>query len=190
MLWPLLILTLGKNLLSILSSQSQQFVSKCIVKFLRSYSETLILGVICAANVASVKMSKLIQNFCTICKVLALIIIVITGVINLFQGKNQYLKSGFSFIPGTEATPGSIALAFYSGLWAYDGWNQLNYFTEEIKNPRRNLPLALIIGIPLVTFLYVFVNVSYLTLLDPLQMTESKAVAINWAGKMFDSIPS
>ena len=30
---------------------------------------------------------------------------------------------------------GDIATAFYSGLWAYDGWNNLNYATEEIKNP-------------------------------------------------------
>ena len=30
---------------------------------------------------------------------------------------------------------GRLATAFYSGLWAYDGWNNLNYVTEEIINP-------------------------------------------------------
>lgn len=37
----------------------------------------------------------------------------------------------------STATLGNIATAFYTGLWAYDGWNNLNYVTEEIKNPSR-----------------------------------------------------
>lgn len=32
---------------------------------------------------------------------------------------------------------GVIATAFYTGLWAYDGWNNLNYVTEEIQNPSK-----------------------------------------------------
>ena len=36
---------------------------------------------------------------------------------------------------GTTTEVGRIATAFYSGLWAYDGWNNLNYVTEEIINP-------------------------------------------------------
>ena len=40
---------------------------------------------------------------------------------------------------GTTNSIGNIATAFYSGLWAYDGWNNLNYVTEEIINPRWKL---------------------------------------------------
>ena len=42
------------------------------------------------------------------------------------------MSSGFA---GTTTEVGKIATAFYSGLWAYDGWNNLNYVTEEIINP-------------------------------------------------------
>ena len=52
---------------------------------------------------------------------------------------------------GVTPSMGNLAVAFYSGLWAYDGWNNLNYITEEIVNPKRNLPLAIVIAIPLVT---------------------------------------
>ncbi len=38
---------------------------------------------------------------------------------------------------GTTKNGFGVALAFYSGLWAYDGWNSLNSVTEELKNPKR-----------------------------------------------------
>jgi amino acid transporter len=37
----------------------------------------------------------------------------------------------------TQSDVSLFALAFYNGLWAYDGWNNLNYVTEEIVNPQR-----------------------------------------------------
>jgi len=43
------------------------------------------------------------------------------------------------FLDDSDARPpsiGGLATAFYSGLWAYDGWNNLNYVTEEIINPK------------------------------------------------------
>ena len=52
----------------------------------------------------------------------------------LILGSTKNLATGFS---GTVTSASSIARAFYKGLWAYDGWNNLNYVTEEIKNPKR-----------------------------------------------------
>lgn len=51
----------------------------------------------------------------------------------LAQGNYEHVATGFK---GTTQSVGNIAAAFYSGLWAYDGWNNLNYVTEEIINPR------------------------------------------------------
>ena len=79
---------------------------------------------------------------------------------------------------------GNIAIAFYSGLWAYDGWNNLNYVTEEIINPKRNLPLSIIIAIPMVTLCYLLVNVSYLTVMSPSEMAISDAVAVTFGNRI------
>ena len=67
-----------------------------------------------------------------------------------------------SLLQGTTSSVGNIATAFYSGLWAYDGWNNLNYVTEEIINPSVNLPLSIGIAIPLVTVIYALVSASRL----------------------------
>ncbi len=59
---------------------------------------------------------------------------------------------------GTSGTISMLAFAIVASLWAYEGWTNLNTVTEEIKNPKRNLPLALIIGIGGITILYALFN--------------------------------
>lgn len=78
----------------------------------------------------------------------------------------------------TTTDPGKFALAFYSGTFAYSGWNALNYITEEIKSPNKNLPRAIFISVPIVTFFYVAANVAYFSVLSPEQIHLSHAIAV------------
>jgi len=48
--------------------------------------------------------------------------------------------------------------ALVAALWAYDGWNDLNMISEEIREPERNIPIALIVGVATVGALYMLVN--------------------------------
>ena len=52
-------------------------------------------------------------------------------------------------------------------LWGYDGWNNLTFVAGEVKDPNRNIPLAIIGSTILIIFLYVFVHVGYFYVLDP-----------------------
>ncbi|XP_076032325.1 L-type amino acid transporter sobremesa isoform X5 [Oratosquilla oratoria] len=126
-------------------------------------------------NSYSVNLATKVQNIFTAAKLVAIVIIVVGGMIKLAQGNTQYLEKGFE---GSTTSAGNIATAFYSGLWAYDGWNNLNYVTEELKNPYKNLPRAIIIGLPLVTVCYLLVNVSYLAVMSTEELLSSETVAV------------
>ena len=70
--------------------------------------------------------------------------------------------------------------AMLGAMWAYNGWNEVTYVAEEVKDPRRNLPLALIGGIGVIASLYIFVNVAYFYVLTPTEVAAvpaSSAVA-------------
>ncbi|MBN3322618.1 LAT1 protein, partial [Atractosteus spatula] len=92
-------------------------------------------------------------------------------------GDVQYLKKDQVF-EGSKTGVDNIVLALYSGLFAFGGWNYLNYVTEEMVNPERNLPLAIIISMPIVTIVYVLTNLAYFTTISPYEMVETEAVAV------------
>ena len=63
-----------------------------------------------------------------------------------------------------------FAAAMIGALWAYDGWNNITFLAGEVKNPGRNLPLALIGGGLVVMALYLFVNINYFHVLTPTEI--------------------
>ncbi|XP_048814968.1 B(0,+)-type amino acid transporter 1 isoform X1 [Lagopus muta] len=137
--------------------------------------------VITIVNSLSVKLGSYLQNFLTAAKMIVVAIIAISGIVLLAQGKTQNFQDSFK---DSKISISSIGLAFYNGLWAYDGWNQLNYITEELKNPYRNLPLSIIIGIPLVTVCYILINISYFTIMTPTELLQSQAVAVTFGDRV------
>ena len=52
-------------------------------------------------------------------------------------------------------------------LWGYDGWNNLTFVAGEVKDPNRNIPLAIIGSTYLIIVLYVFAHIAYFYVLDP-----------------------
>ena len=133
------------------------------------------VAVVTLVNCLSVRLATTVQNVFCFCKLLAIFIIIAGGIYQMIMGeRSDFLRDESSEMPSV----GRLATAFYSGLWAYDGWNNLNYVTEEIINPKRNLPLSIIIAIPMVTICYLLVNISYLAVMSPSEMVISDAVAV------------
>ena len=70
-----------------------------------------------------------------------------------------------------------FAAAMLGALWAYNGWNEMTFVSGEVKNPRRNIPLALFIGMLICMALYVFVNTTYFYVLTPTEVANVPATS-------------
>uniref|UniRef100_A0A665UGM3 Cystine/glutamate transporter-like n=1 Tax=Echeneis naucrates TaxID=173247 RepID=A0A665UGM3_ECHNA len=140
-----------------------------------------ILGVtfVVAVNCWSVTLASRTQVILTLIKTLALVIIIIPGIIALAKGKTENFQNGFEV---DLLTLDKLPLAFYNGLYSYGGWFYLNFVTEEVINPKRNIPLAIICSMVTVITLYVLINVAYYTVLTPAELLLSDAVALVSAG--------
>jgi basic amino acid/polyamine antiporter, APA family len=79
----------------------------------------------------------------------------------------------------------AIAAALQGAFWAYDGWHKITYIGGELKSPQRNLPRSLVIGILLVTALYLVMSAVYSYALPIDEMMRSKLVAADVAERCF-----
>uniref|UniRef100_A0A8C2R7G1 Solute carrier family 7 member 10 n=1 Tax=Capra hircus TaxID=9925 RepID=A0A8C2R7G1_CAPHI len=133
---------------------------------------------------SSVRWATRIQDVFTGGKLLALSLIIGVGFVQIFQGHFEELRPSNTFDFWMTPSVGHLALAFLQGSFAFSGWNFLNYVTEELVDPRKNLPRAIFISIPLVTFVYTFTNVAYFTAMSPQELLASNAVAVTFGEKL------
>ncbi|VVC39530.1 Amino acid/polyamine transporter I [Cinara cedri] len=138
------------------------------------------LCVVTLVNYSSVKCFVNVQNVFTTCKVLVCTLIIIGGLRQLCLGNTVNLMTGFD---GTTLTLKTFPIAFYSGLWAYEGWMASAVVVEEIKNPHRNVLLSIAIAVPFVTATYVLMNVSYMTVLSVSEMISTPALVVEFGNR-------
>ena len=102
-------------------------------------------------------------------------IIIISGIVWMGLGNLDNFHNSMS---NSDFSPSRLSLAFYSGLFSYAGWNYLNFVTEELKDPNKNLPRAIYVSMPLVTCTYLLANVAYFAVLNTSEILASNAVAV------------
>jgi amino acid transporter len=133
-------------------------------------------------NYRGVKSGALVQNATTIAKYGGLLFIVLLA---FALGLPQ--THGANFTPATPPGSfhvGAFGLALVSALWAFDGWADLSFVGGEVKDPRRNLPKALIIGTLAVIFIYLLANAAYLSVMSVDEIRHSRLVAADVAQRL------
>ncbi|KAK3563019.1 hypothetical protein QTP86_013285 [Hemibagrus guttatus] len=143
--------------------------------------------VVATINMLSVRFAMAIQVIFLVAKIVGLMVIVIGGIVTMAQNGLEILGNPDTAFEGTTLGISTIGMALYQGLWSFAGWYNLNFVLDEVKKPEVNLPRALMIAIPLVTILYLLVNISYLAVMTPREMMMSNAVAVTWGNKVLGS---
>ncbi|XP_059152557.1 large neutral amino acids transporter small subunit 1-like [Physella acuta] len=138
----------------------------------------VLVWLLISVNVRNVKWATRVQVVITASKLIALGLVIIIGMVYLGKGDRESFQDSFA---ESDYGAGAFALSFYSGFWAFSGWSYLNFLTEELVNPNRNLPLAIMISMITVICVYLITNIAYLAVLSPAQMLQSTAVAVTFA---------
>lgn len=131
-----------------------------------------VIGVFGVVNYFGVKVGGQVQIVVTIIKVGLIALIIVIG-LTMGHGDPSHFNQS---IPAPGGIVGFFA-ALVAALWAYDGWNNVSMVSSEIRNPQRNLPLALILGTVAVIAIYLATNVAYFYVLSPADVAGSDRVA-------------
>jgi basic amino acid/polyamine antiporter, APA family len=134
-------------------------------------------------NYVGVRAGSLTQNLFTLLKLMALGMLIVVG-LTLSPGP-------LPDQPAPVLQGGRLVLAVGAGLvpvlFAFGGWQQTNFVAEELIEPRRNLPRALVLGVIGVIVVYLLANLVYLRTLGVTGLANSKAPAADVMEKLLGS---
>lgn len=126
-----------------------------------------------AVNVFGVKTGEFFSNLFTVLKLLGIFLIIALGILWAAPAEGLFETE----INPEKSLSSAFALALIGVLWSYGGWHHTSYLAGEAKNPKRDIPRAMIFGALVVTLVYVLANVAYLNMLPIDQIANSEAVA-------------
>jgi APA family basic amino acid/polyamine antiporter len=159
------------------------------ITFTRAHLVGLVLIVVLTyVNVVGLRWGALLQNVSTWTKFTAMAVFVVLG---FAIGKGHW--SNFTAAaPGgltMGLTPGQLISALGVGLiavfWAYDGWVYITWVAGEVKDPRRNVPLAMVLGVLAVGTIYLAMNLTYVYALPLGEVAKYETIAHAAAAALF-----
>ena len=137
-------------------------------------------------NYLGVRFGGAVQNIFSIAKMSAMVGLAVAVALTPGVGHVTNLTADSAVIQPTGlAWWAAVAAALQGAFWAYDGWHKITYIGGELKSPQRDLPRSLILGILLVTGLYLLMSAVYSFVLPIDEMARSKLVAADVAERCF-----
>jgi basic amino acid/polyamine antiporter, APA family len=136
----------------------------------------LLILILTTINYFSVNYGGALQRFLTILKAVA-IVVLIGGILFSGKGSMQHLHETLPTMPQGWAMVGAYMAAISGAFWGYDGWNNICFVAGEVKNPQRNIPRSLFLGLSFCILVYTLVNLAYIYVLPIGQLSTSSLVA-------------
>jgi APA family basic amino acid/polyamine antiporter len=134
----------------------------------------LAIALVTAANHYGVRQGALVQNLFTLAKLAAIGVLVVGG-FAVAPSAHMAWGAALPASPGTFVAPFGVALI--ATLWTYDGWYALTFSAGEVRDPRRDLPRGLLIGVAVVIAAYILLNLVYLRALSVQELSSTSRVA-------------
>ncbi len=138
-----------------------------------------VIGVLTAVHLVGLGPGRVVQNLLAVMKVVLLVTFVVVG-FTLGQGSSAHFSEAGEAVSGT-----SWLLALLPVMFAYSGWNAASYLAEEIRDPGRNVPLALGLGTAGVVVIYLLLNLLYVYALPVTEFASAGNMADGVAERLF-----
>jgi APA family basic amino acid/polyamine antiporter len=134
--------------------------------------------VLTVVNIFGVAPGAYTQNFFTVLKLTAIAVLCAVAIMPGSPTHPQAAVAPALTGPhGLSGVIGVIGVALVPILFSYGGWQQTNYIAEEIREPERTLPKALVLGVVVVVIVYLLANLAYLRVLGVEELAASTAPA-------------
>jgi APA family basic amino acid/polyamine antiporter len=158
------------------------------ISFTRAHFLALVLiAILTGINVIGLRWGALLNSLSTWTKCLAMTAFVVLGFAigkgrwSNFSSHEMGLSAGLS--SGQLAS--AIGVALIAVFFAYDGWVYVTWVAGEIKNPRRNVPLAMVLGVLAVGVVYILMNMTYVYAMPLSEVARHETIAHTAAAMLF-----
>jgi len=139
-------------------------------------------------NVCGLRWGAILQNVATWVKFAAMAAFVLLG-FAIGKGSWSHITAAPAGGLAMGLSPGQLLSAFGVGLiavyWAYDGWVYITWVAGEVKNPRRNVPLAMVLGVVVVGIVYMAMNLTYMYAMPLSEVAKHETIANSAAVALF-----
>lgn len=118
------------------------------------------IGILTWLNYHGIKKGTVLNNIVTGAKILGILLLIIAGL--FFTAPHVNTVSASSALTKNTGIISIFFAAMLAAFWAYDGFTNIAFVAGEIKNPKRNVAIAVISGVGIVMMLYLLINYAYL----------------------------
>jgi APA family basic amino acid/polyamine antiporter len=173
-------------------SQDRMVLSLFGIVLTRAHLVALVMiAVVTWINVVGLRRGAILQNVATWAKFAAMAVFVILGFAigkgdwHHFTSSNSGTISGLTMGMPPSQLLSAFGVALIAVFWAYDGWVYITWVAGEVKEPRRNIPRSMVLGVIIVGVIYVAMNMTYVYALPLAEIAKHETIAHTAAVALF-----